>query len=57
MSEEAETDESVRPAPPVAPEVPEPEPEFTMPEDDGKVGITLPDEMKDKVRETVPAMF
>lgn len=47
VSEAAKTDDTVRPAPPAVTDLPEPEP--VVPENDGKFGIELPDEMKDKV--------
>ncbi|KAJ7179213.1 Hsp90 protein-domain-containing protein [Mycena filopes] len=58
VSETAPTDTTVNPAPPVDPELPteeyvEPQPDFGFPEEDpyknNKVGVELPDHLKDQV--------
>lgn len=51
VSEMAVTDTTVKPAPPVDPGLSlETSNEEPTVEDDGKVGVIIPDEMKDKVR-------
>ncbi|KAF8165360.1 Hsp90 protein-domain-containing protein [Crassisporium funariophilum] len=50
VSETATTDESVKPAPPIDPELPVNEPELPPVEDDGKPGVFLPDELKDQIQ-------
>ena len=48
VSETAQTDATVKPAPPVDPEIPEPEDPLG-----GKPGIFLPDHMKDDVSPSI----
>jgi heat shock protein beta len=57
VSEEAQADDTVKPAPPVDPELPSEEEEvqpITVQEDfDGKPGVILPDDLKDKIELTM----
>lgn len=57
VSEAAQADDTVKPAPPVDPELPSEEEEeiqpFSIHEDDGKPGVILPDELKDKISLTM----
>ncbi|KAF5321366.1 hypothetical protein D9619_001109 [Psilocybe cf. subviscida] len=56
VSEAAKADDTVKPAPPVDPELPSEEEEiqpFSVHEDDGKPGVILPDDLKDKISLTM----
>lgn len=56
VSEAAKADDTVKPAPPVDPELPSEEEEiqpFSVHEYDGKPGVILPDDLKDKISLTM----
>lgn len=49
VSEHAPTDDTVKPAPPVDPELPAFEELYQMPPEDGKAGVYVPPHMQDDV--------